>query len=365
MSHLASTTLAALAAVALISPARAVDVALTLTSVDAAPCHLVYDDYYGEYVSCGSSAPASLAPAAPRGEGTLEFDAAGEFMRGALSLEAYAINASGVPAWSAAIKRLNSYTIQRADQALGPWPFAIPGQANPAATQGAAIDLTRFTAQDDFAGTLTLGFQADDLTQWRLSFAFASISGSGPPACPNALLLADEDGDGELNARDDMPDYRDSSHGGAVDADGRTIAEVCASSPYTPMCNRVDFDNDEPLRRKPGDCRLIRHKQGNNCVPGEFFLAGAVTLAPAQRTCLGFALVDDTDGDGEPDATDRCASTPAGAAIDGDGCNAPQFCAAQPVAACVRADFENDELGTKKPRDCKKTQTKPRACTVF
>jgi hypothetical protein len=79
--------------------------------------------------------------------------------------------------------------------------------------------------------------------------------------------------------------------------------------------------------------------------------------------CLGFAVVDDADGDGEPDSTDRCASTPTGATVDGDGCSALQFCEAQPAAGCGRADFDNDEPG-RKPLDCKKTKAKPRACTV-
>ncbi len=363
MSHLARTTLAALAALALVSPARAVDVTLALTSATTQACHYEDDWYYGQYLVCGGQVAAGLAPATPQGAGRLEFDAAHEFLRGALSLEAYSINGSGMPAWSAAIERVDSYTIRRADQAIGPWPLQIPGQASPASPYAAGIAVTRFSAQDDFAGTLTMSFQADDLTQWQLKLAFTSIPGSGPPACLGERLLLDDDGDGETNARDAAPGYRDTTYGGAIDADGRTIGDFCGTAPgNTSTCRRLDFQNDEPLRLKPLDCRP--NTDHDYCAPAAFFAAEAATPSPAPRTCLGFALVDDADGDGEPDRSDRCATTPAGETVDGDGCSALQFCAAQTARACARADFSNDEPG-KKPRDCAKTRTKPRACTVF
>jgi hypothetical protein len=72
--------------------------------------------------------------------------------------------------------------------------------------------------------------------------------------------------------------------------------------------------------------------------------------------------VDDADGDGEPDGTDRCAATPAGQAVDGDGCSAAQFCAAQSYAACRRSDWRNDEP-LRAPRDCSRTR-RPRACSA-
>ena len=65
--------------------------------------------------------------------------------------------------------------------------------------------------------------------------------------------------------------------------------------------------------------------------------------------CLANPPLADADGDGEADATDRCAGTPAGEAVDDAGCSAGQFCAQFDVQttdgrkSCRRADWRNDE----------------------
>jgi hypothetical protein len=76
-------------------------------------------------------------------------------------------------------------------------------------------------------------------------------------------------------------------------------------------------------------------------------------LAQAQTdlaSCQAQRFFADSDGDGEDDATDRCAGTKAGP-VDEGGCSLAQFCAAR-TATCKRNDWLNDEPGVKKPRDC-------------
>jgi hypothetical protein len=66
-------------------------------------------------------------------------------------------------------------------------------------------------------------------------------------------------------------------------------------------------------------------------------------------SCLANPPTQDGDGDGEADATDRCAGTPAGQPVDDAGCSQAQFCAAFDVKtpegqkSCRRADWRNDE----------------------
>ncbi|MBM4382908.1 MAG: hypothetical protein FJ091_06010 [Deltaproteobacteria bacterium] len=70
--------------------------------------------------------------------------------------------------------------------------------------------------------------------------------------------------------------------------------------------------------------------------------------------------VFDADGDGEPNATDRCPGSQS--STDESGCTLAQFCAAQPMSVCARADFNNDQPGIKKPGDCFSVGG---ACTPF
>lgn len=67
----------------------------------------------------------------------------------------------------------------------------------------------------------------------------------------------------------------------------------------------------------------------------------------------------DSDGDGEPDARDRCPNTPSGAAIDDAGCSLEEFCSrysgvhAAQIARCFAADWANDEPESILPHDCR------------
>lgn len=69
------------------------------------------------------------------------------------------------------------------------------------------------------------------------------------------------------------------------------------------------------------------------------------------------ALLQDGDGDGVADSTDRCAGTEPDAIVDAEGCSNAQFCRAIPVdglagtSPCILADWQNDE--TLNARDCR------------
>jgi hypothetical protein len=66
-------------------------------------------------------------------------------------------------------------------------------------------------------------------------------------------------------------------------------------------------------------------------------------------SCLADPPVADADGDGEADATDRCAGTPAAEPVDDAGCSRAEFCAQFDTKdtagrqSCRRADWRNDE----------------------
>lgn len=67
--------------------------------------------------------------------------------------------------------------------------------------------------------------------------------------CVAARPFLDADGDGEENPRDSCPE---TPAGAPVDADGCSRSQFCAARPDT--CARNDWRNDEPGRKKPGDC---------------------------------------------------------------------------------------------------------------
>ncbi|HXJ37264.1 MAG TPA: hypothetical protein VMS22_24810 [Candidatus Eisenbacteria bacterium] len=80
-------------------------------------------------------------------------------------------------------------------------------------------------------------------------------------------------------------------------------------------------------------------------------------LAAANSTIT--TMTADADGDGVPDARDRCATTPAGQFVDDGGCSQAQFCAAFTIAKksdrklCKELDWKNDEPNMKpKQADC-------------
>ncbi len=71
------------------------------------------------------------------------------------------------------------------------------------------------------------------------------------------------------------------------------------------------------------------------------------------------SMTADADGDGVPDARDRCTSTPAGQFVDDGGCSQAEFCAAFAIAkksdrkTCKKLDWKNDEPAMKgKQADC-------------
>jgi hypothetical protein len=87
---------------------------------------------------------------------------------------------------------------------------------------------------------------------------------------------------------------------------------------------------------------------------------GTVASAETEISPSIAAACIDSDGDGEADATDRCADTTPGASVDADGCSLEQFCNAVSASTrearrlCTLADWGNDEpVMSARERDCR------------
>jgi hypothetical protein len=359
--------LLALTALSLAAHASAVDVSFDLSAATSETCTEVYDGYYyyyGYYWSCTPAASVAVTPSVPQGTGNVDLDVNGRLFGGSVALEAHQLGGVAVPAWTRSFvpDGTNGAIRTSSDSGVGPWPVPLGPEASESSAQ---LAITRFASQSDFDGTITVRWdevQRDEQgvgtrTVWQLVYAFSAL-GTSTHSCPGEEIFVDGDQDGERSPLDRFP-Y--SPNGRGVDADGATIEEFCTARPSYPAaaCRRADFRNDEPRRGNPRDCRIVR-TASPPCQAAEIF--GAAPL-PTLRMCLGLPVVDDADGDGEPDGTDRCASTPAGQAVDGDGCSAAEFCAAQPYRSCRRSDWRNDEPLAKSPRDCTRTR-QPRACTA-
>ena len=348
--------------------ARAVEVSVQLQSATARACRP------GDPRSsprprpiCESPAAAvTIVPGASTGlPSSIDVDAVGEVIRGALNLDGYTLAGVPVAPWSGGIDRIASSRLEVTDS-NGAWPVSLAGQVDAGSWR---VVVTGFTDQASFAGHLELTLRQDTggsgwssrWTTWVVTYSFAALPTAGAPPCMGETLHFDDDADGEVNVRDLAPHGLDPTFGAAVDEWGRTIVEFCPQA--FASCSRADFRNDEVLSKAPRDCRLVGAKAERQCVPAEMFGPG-VAAAPPTRQCLGYDVISDADADGEPDATDRCGGTPASSLVDGSGCSAAQFCLQQSVSACRRADFQNDEPFTKGPGDCAKTRVKPRACTA-
>ncbi len=127
----------------------------------------------------------------------------------------------------------------------------------------------------------------------------------------------DADGDGIPNAIDDCPEAADSSQ---TDRDADGIGDAC--DPYPDQADNVA-----------------------QCI---------------EDTASLLALTRDDDGDGEANPTDRCPTTPTGAAVDQAGCSLDEFCGAVTVrdaasaARCERSDWRGDEPHMRRrDRDCR------------
>lgn len=344
---------AALAAALAAGAARGTEVTLELESatVGCVPCSGWYCGYYYYYYendTCGNGeAPtqATLLPGRPAGTGAIHLDSAGSLIGGSLSLDAYTRNGEPIAAWTRPVTRRDPKLRQGLLTLDGGW-----GDAE--------LTIDSFTSQSSFSGVIVnrvRRFIPETGEEVIVeTYRFSSAAGASASLCPGARLYFDEDSDGQEDAGDAAPrGATDLTFGMAVDGSGRTVGDFCELGSGTRLgCVCRDFLNDEPRRRLPRDCR--HHKLTQRCAPARF-VVGALAPPFEGPTCEGLPVFSDADGDGEGDRSDRCPATPAGAAVDENGCSASQFCAAQPRAVCRRADFGNDEHGVKKPLDCLRT----------
>jgi len=149
-----------------------------------------------------------------------------------------------------------------------------------------------------------------DRLAWATAGAHVVFVDATPP---------DADGDGVSDVVDNCPD---AANPGQADADLDQVGDACDPNPGAP---------DTPIavceeERESAEAELVE--------------------------CLAALPLPDEDDDGEHDATDRCPGTFFGATIpvDDAGCSQREFCEAQPLDACSKADWGNDE--PKNPRDC-------------
>ncbi len=129
---------------------------------------------------------------------------------------------------------------------------------------------------------------------------------------------------------------------------------------------RVDSVDNCPLVANEGQRDDDVDAIGNACDAYPLDPNNALATCSADRAAASAALPaviaevaqceaagpPDIDGDGEPDASDRCVNTSPLTSIDASGCSRAQFCTTQPRSSCKRADWRNDEPTAKKPGDC-------------
>jgi hypothetical protein len=206
------------------------------------------------------------------------------------------------------------YTVRVTTTAGG---FSLSLTDNPPAPSSSALPLA-----PPFFDRSTLSVSLPDGSVFAVSLA--SITAGVSPT--------DYDGDGVLDTGDnciyDVNPLQEN-------ADGDSLGDVCDAFPLEP-------DNEK------GQCFADLGVSNLLLFQSEQDLAQArADLA----SCKAQRIFADSDGDGEDDATDRCAGTPAGLSVDEAGCSLAQFCASR-TATCKRNDWLNDEPGVKKPRDC-------------
>lgn len=300
---------------------------------------------------CEANIPLPLTPEVPVGVGAIDVDGRGRFLQGVFDLGGYTRGGAEVAGWT---RELLPSDLQQSDWWLD--AGEVWGDVD--------LVITDFQTPGRFAGRITHFYElatesgaAGELFLEIYSFSTAQApSGPVPSPCPGLRLHLDEDADGEEDGRDlAPPGETDPSFGTRVDGGGRTVADFCAIGTSTPgLCKRLDFQNDEPLRQRPKDCRPTP----GSCRPVQSM--PAASPAPfSGPTCEGLPVFSDADGDEESDVSDRCPNSTG--AVDRNGCDAEQFCAVQSLGSCKRADFQNDEPTLKRPGDCQRVA---RECTA-
>ena len=142
------------------------------------------------------------------------------------------------------------------------------------------------------------------------------------------------------------------------DADG--VGDNADNCPSTPNPDQSDRDGDGE-----GDvCDLFPDDPNNELAQCALDLD---EVTSELEECLATPGYVDSDGDGEHDATDRCAFTPLGAPVDDGGCSQEQFCASFTSRdSCRHADWRNDEETRSSPRDCEPSKRSRRfQCVPF
>jgi cysteine-rich repeat protein len=194
-------------------------------------------------------------------------------------------------------------------------------------------------------GVLECGEGCDDGNTAPGDGCDASCRVEPPPTC----------GDGTTDPPEECDD------GNTVDCDGcSALCRIEACGDGVRQCgeecddaNAIDCDGCSALCRTEA-CGNGVLECGEGCDDGN--------TAPGDgcgSSCRPEALCSDADGDGVPDAVDRCVTTSPGQPVDDGGCSIAEFCGAfdattrDGARVCRRADWRNDEpLMGPRDRDC-------------
>jgi hypothetical protein len=168
-----------------------------------------------------------------------------------------------------------------------------------------------------------------------------------------------------------------------TDTDGDGIPDEADNCPALPNANQADLDLDllgdlcDPFPNdsdnEKAQCRIdlsqcltdlaAAESSRIACVASLGAATTNMTACTANLATAQAALASataDSDGDGLPNAFDKCVGTIAGSAIDSAGCSIEQFCGGVAVntddgkRTCAVLDWRNDEpMMTSKQADCR------------
>ena len=243
---------------------------------------------------------------------------------------------------------------------------------NPLGSNG--LVLVDYAVAASAGETLTRTYPLGDLGGEEFTIFVGALGGVAGQYQLTVTPQLDSDGDGIANVSDNCPLVANVDQ---TDTDGDGVGDACDNCPDNANPDQLDTDGDTigdicdpfPLDADVGaallQCRADLTAANGSLATCTSALGTAnasvnqCTMDLTQCTANLAAADADSDGDGRRDRDDACPGTPAGTAVDVEGCSLAQFCALFPVTTgherkiCKKADWKNDEpLMKNSDRDC-------------